>query len=70
MSLAGYEEDPLTDKTASLPNGGYSITPEKGGRIGVTSGPMNIAMAASLHRDLGELIEGKVEHTEDGWKYL
>lgn len=67
--MSEQELDILTNRAASLPDGGYNVTPAGDGRIVVTSGPMNVAMVASLHEHLGELIKGKIDRTEDGWRY-
>lgn len=64
----GYP-DLLTSRAPSKPGDGYSIAPGPEGTIIVESRPMNIAMAACLHRDLGELIEGKIVRTAEGWQY-
>jgi hypothetical protein len=55
----------------SKPGSGYGLAPDEDHTVTITGCQrMNIAMVASLHRELGKLIEGKIVRTDDGWQYL
>jgi hypothetical protein len=61
--------DILTNKAVSKPGSGCSICPDEDGTVTIHGTKMNIASVAALHEHLGELIEGKIARTADGWQY-
>lgn len=62
--------DILTNRDPVKPTGGYGIQPNEDGTVTITGDHLNIALVAILARDLQAMVDGKIEKTEEGWKYL